>query len=101
MAEANGVKPDCDNCGHGREPIYESQLVYNAINLWRRLDLFGREIDTYTGMPRPLRIEAIEIECEKFPDAIGMRWRIMTLEERIFEKRVKKYIAEAQKRKNK
>lgn len=98
MAVANNDKPDCENCKHEREPNYASQLNYEAINAWRRLDLFGRELDTFSGMPKPLRIEAIEIECSKFPDAIGMRWRVMLLEEHIFSKRVKKFKAESQKR---
>lgn len=63
--------------------------------MWRLLDFYGRDIDTFAGVPRAMRIEAIDIECAKTSDPDGMKWRVLLLEERIFERRVKKFNADA------
>ncbi len=89
---------DCENCEHGHEPVYESQLNYEALNAWRRLDLFGRDIDTFSGVSRPLKLEAIEIEANGYTDPEGLKWRIMLFEERVYSKRLKRWQAEVGKK---
>lgn len=46
----------------------------------------------------PLKLEAIEIEANNHTDPAGLKWRIMLIEERIYEKRVKKYNADSARR---
>ena len=98
LAEANGDKPDCENCGHGREPVYASQRNYDAVNAWRKLDLFGRVIDTFAGVPLPLSLDAIALAAKEHVDPYGIKWRVIMLEERIYERRVKKFNADSSKR---
>ena len=38
----------------------------------------------------PLRLEAVELECAKHYDPDGMRLRVMEIEKRVLEARVKK-----------
>lgn len=73
-------------------------MNYEALAAWRRLDLLGRNIDGFSGVPQPLRIEAIENECKDYADPVGLKWRIVFLEENIFSKRIKKYNADAARR---
>ena len=42
------------------------------------------------GNPLPLRLEAVESECNKHYDPDGMRLRVMAIEKRVLEARVKK-----------
>lgn len=100
MAEANDDNPDCENCVNGGEPLFASQLNYEAVNLWRLLDYYGRDIDTFAGVPRALRIEAVDLECDKTNDPVGLKWRVLLLEDKIFTRRIKEYSAMAEKRKN-
>lgn len=98
MAEANGDIPDCENYISGREPIFLCSLNFEAVNLWHELDIFGREFDGYSGIPKPLKLESIVDACKDNSDPIGLKWRIMLLEERIYSKRVKDFNARAEKR---
>lgn len=101
LAEANNDIPDCVNCVNGGEPVYASQLNYEAVNLWRLLDFYGRDIDTFAGVPRAMRIEAIDIECGKTSDPDGLKWRVLLLEDTIFTRRIKEFNAKSERRKNK
>lgn len=90
--------PDYENCVKGREPLFACQLNYEAVNLWRFLDIYGRDIDTFSGVPRTLRTEAVEIECNKHSDPDGLKWRVFLIEDKIFAKRIKEYNAKAEQR---
>lgn len=98
MAEANGNEPECDTCTKGPEPEYSSPLNYEALRVWHELDLFGRDIDSYCGMPKPLKLDAIIAACRACPDPAGLKWRIMFIEEKIFSKRIKKFNADMARR---
>lgn len=97
MAEANEDIPDCENCDK-KEPIFSGNLNYEAVNTWRILDFFGRDIDTFSGCPKTLRIEAVDIECNKKPDPDGLKWRVLLLEEKIFARRIKEFNARSKDR---
>lgn len=70
----------------------------DAVNVWRLLDIYGRDIDTFSGVPRALRIEAVEIECNKYFDPDGLKWRVLLIEDKIFSNRIKEYNAKAEQR---
>ena len=42
------------------------------------------------GNPLPLRLEAVDLECAKHYDPDGMRLRVIEIERRVLEARVKK-----------
>ncbi len=65
------------------------------------LDLFGRDIDSYCGMPKPLKLEAIISGCADYPDPAGMKWRIMLFEQKMYSMRVKSFNHEMNKRNKK
>lgn len=54
------------------------------------LDIHGRDIDTMGGNPLPLRLEAVEIECSKYSDPEGLRWRLLLIDKMIMEARRKR-----------
>lgn len=92
MAADNGTVPDCDKCSMPRE---QSALNMDAWAVWSFLDNHGRDLDTMAGNPLPIRIEALEIECGRYPDPDAIRWRVGVIEERVLEYRRK----QAQKKK--
>lgn len=73
-------------------------MNYQAISAWQKLDLFGRKIDTFCGAPLPLSLKEIDVVCNDFPDPIGLKWRILLLEEKIFARRIKKFNSDAARR---
>lgn len=101
LAEANDDTPDCDNCVQGKQPVYSSQINYDAINVWHELDLFGRDIDSYCGVPMPLKLEAIIEACKTYPDPNGLKWRIMLFEQHVYSERIKKFNADMKRRRKK
>lgn len=54
------------------------------------LDIHGRDIDVMGGNPLPLRLEAVEIECGKYSDPEGLRWRLLLIDKMILEVRRKR-----------
>lgn len=70
-----------------------------AIATWRLLDLYGRGLDGFSGLPLPLRLESVDAECEKKADPEAIRWRVLLLEERIYAERVERFRAEQGKKK--
>lgn len=91
LAAENGERPECATCPQEREPVGISRNNLAALELWQRLDAHGRDIDAFAGLPRPLRLEAIDMECAKTPDPEGMRWRVLALDERVWTKRLKEW----------
>lgn len=91
LALENDDTPECDTCNQAREPAGASSLNYKAINIWQNLDIFGRDIDTFAGLPRPLRLDVIELECKRQTDPDGVRWRLLILEEKIWGKRIREW----------
>ena len=74
-----------------------SSLNMLAVNAWRTLDAYGRTVNTFSGAPMPLRLEAIDNECLRQCDPDGVRWRVFLIEEIIYEMRVKRYMSEREK----
>lgn len=101
MAEANDRKVDCAGCRINRGPSWISRENVQAIRIWRRLDLYAREIDTFSGLPLPLRLEAVNAECEGTADPQGIKWRVLVVEEKIYGMRLERFKAESRKRKSK
>lgn len=99
LAEANGNEVDCLNCENNNKLDFTCPENAEAVKIWQELDLYGRDIDTSVGLPKTLRIEAIEIACKEHYDPKGLKWRIIELESRIYARRVKKFNADANKRK--
>lgn len=91
LAEENGDSPKCDKCGQEREPQGASRQNLEALEVWQRLDLFGREIDAFAGLPRPLKLEAVELECKRLPDPDGAKWRVIAVEEKVWGRRVREW----------
>lgn len=54
------------------------------------LDVHGRDYDTMSGNPLPLRMEAVELECRKHGDHEGLRWRVLLIDALIVDSRRKK-----------
>ena len=80
-------------------PVGMSPQNASAIKAWQILDLFGRGIDGFSGVPLPLRLESIDLECGKHPDPDGIRWRVLLIEEKVYAKRIDRFKAEQDKSK--
>ena len=91
LAYANDDEPDCANCPSAEPRRGITPRNSEALEAWKQLDLFGRGLDGFSGVPMTLRIEGINLQCEKYADPDALRWRVMTLEERIYNARIKKW----------
>ncbi len=69
-----------------------------AIDIWQRLDVWGRGLDTFGGVPMPLRIADMNAECDRAENPEGMRWRVQMIEEIIFAARLKRHRREEEER---
>ena len=74
---------------------------FSGINLeawqaWKELDTYGRDIDSMAGNPLPLRLEAVELICRQYADPDALRWRILQIEEKVFEYRRREKAKKAQ-----
>ena len=84
----NNRAPNCAECPKPKRPLTAANR--DALRIWSTLDGFGRDLDTMAGNPLPLRLEAVELECNKHHDPDGMRLRVMEIEKRVLEARTKK-----------
>lgn len=86
--------PECESCA-SRPPEGLFRDNAEAVQAWQNLDTFGRTFDTFGGCPMPLRIEAVDSECARTEDQDGIRWRVLLMEEVIYNMRVKDHAARA------
>lgn len=97
LAEANDSDCDCENCPYVKEPSEISKLNLKAIEIWRLLDLHGRGIDGFSGVPLPLKIESLNAVCERSVDPEGIKRRVILLENAVYKKRLEKFNDERKK----
>lgn len=88
---------DCEGCP-SRPVASVSAANAAAIKIWQALDAWGRGLDTFGGLPLPLRLEALRAECDRADNPEGMRWRVEMIEEIVFTKRLARFRDDAEKR---
>lgn len=54
-------------------------------------------MDGFSGVPIPIRLEAINNECERHVDCEGLRWRVIMLEEIVYKAKMERYKADRDK----
>lgn len=89
--------PECEECA-SRPPEGLSRENAAAVQAWNNLDSFGRPLDSFSGCPMPLRTEAMDSECARTEDPDGIRWRVLLLEDIIYNLRVKSHAARTERK---
>lgn len=85
----NGREPSREKCAACSMPLELSHINHEAWEIWQQLDAHGRAVDTMSGYPLALRVEAIDSACSRHHDPEGLRWRLIEIDAVVVEARRK------------
>lgn len=60
------------------------------MEIWARLDIYGRDVDTMAGNPLPLRLHEVDAECARTEDPDAQRRMVLLIEEIIYQRRLER-----------
>ncbi len=79
-------------------PAFLIRQHMDALNVWSKLDVYGRRFDTMSGNPMPLQLSVIDAECAKYDDPDALRRMVLIIEGHIYKVRVERKVKEQDKR---
>ena len=72
-------------------PYEMPRRAYEAWEIWRELDGYGRNIDTMGGFPLPIKLECLESLCARSSDSEYIKNLVQFIEEKALESRRSQY----------